>query len=107
MIMKGVLFQKKFVFHKCINVAKLFCAFSDELYYAIGVEPDMKSLDEMTEATKHARYIELLANEVHQSVETVEPIYAYVYSHLEEAAEIKDYVPVFAWRQARALLRQQ
>lgn len=67
----------------------------------------MKSFEELTEAAKHKRYIELLANEVHQPVEAVEPIYDDVYSHLKEVAEIKDYVPVFAWRQARALLRQQ
>lgn len=67
----------------------------------------MKSFEEMTETAKHKRYIELLASEVHQPVEAVEPIYDNIYSHLKEAAEIKDYVPVFAWRQVRALLLQQ
>lgn len=66
----------------------------------------MKTLEEMTEATKHKRYIELLAEEVHQPVERVEPVYDDVYSHLKETAEIKDYVPVFAWRRTRALLMQ-
>jgi len=70
------------------------------------MELDMKSFEEMTESAKHKRYIELLANEVHKPVEVVEPIYDDVYSHLKKEAEIEDYVPVFAWRQARALLRQ-
>lgn len=71
------------------------------------MEPYMKSFEEMTEAAKHKRYIELLANEVHRPIEVVEPVYDDVYHHLKEAAQIKDYIPVFAWRQTRAILMQQ
>lgn len=67
----------------------------------------MKSFEEMTEAAKHKRYVELLANEVHQPVDEVEPVYDDIFSHLKETAEIKDYVPVFAYRQTRALFMQR
>ncbi len=66
----------------------------------------MRTLEEMAEAAKHKRYIELLASEVDQPVERVEPLYDDVYSRLKETAEIKDYVRVLAWRRARALLLQ-
>jgi hypothetical protein len=68
------------------------------------MESLMKSFEEMTEAAKHRRYIEALADEVHQPIERVEPVYDDIYSHLKETADIKDYVPVFAWRRTRALL---
>lgn len=63
----------------------------------------MKSFAEMTEAAKHKRYIELLADQVHQPIDKVAPIYDDIYSYLKEAAFVKDYVPVFAWRRTRAV----
>lgn len=66
----------------------------------------MKSFEEMTEAAKHKRYIELLANEIHQPFDQVEPIYDDIYNYLQETAHIKDYVSVFAWRRTRALFMQ-
>lgn len=66
----------------------------------------MKSFEEMTEAAKHKRYIELLAHEIHQPFEQVEPVYDDIYNYLQETAHIKDYVPVFAWRRTRALFVQ-
>lgn len=67
----------------------------------------MKSLQEMTEAAKHKRYIETLANEVHHPIDEVAPVYEDIYSRLREAAEIKDYVPVFAWRRTRAVFLER
>jgi hypothetical protein len=67
----------------------------------------MKSFEELTEAIKHKRYIEMLANEIHQPLDLVEPVYDNVYSHLQETAEIKDYVSVFAWRKTRAMFMER
>ena len=61
----------------------------------------------MTEVAMHQRYVELLADETNHSVGEVAPIYDSVFSSLKETAEIKDFVPVFAWRRTRALLMQR
>lgn len=67
----------------------------------------MKSLQEMTEAAKHKHYIETLANEVRHTVDEVGPVYDDIYTRLNDAAEIKDYVPVFAWRRTRAIFMER
>lgn len=67
----------------------------------------MKSFDEITEAAKHKHYVELLADETNHSIAEVEPVYEDVYTNLKETAQIKDFVPVFAWRRTRALLMLQ
>lgn len=64
----------------------------------------MQSSEDITEEAKHKRYVELLAEETHQPVSKVESIYDNILSELKETAEIPDYVPVFAWRRARAAL---
>lgn len=67
----------------------------------------MQEFSDLTEQTKHKRYVELLADELDQPVENVESIYGNVLAHLKEKAEIADYVPVFAWRRTRALLARR
>ncbi|WP_228535922.1 DUF3562 domain-containing protein [Noviherbaspirillum malthae] len=64
----------------------------------------MHASTDITEHAKHKRYVELLAEETHRPIEQVELVYGNILSHLKETAEISDYVPVFAWRRARALL---
>lgn len=60
-----------------------------------------------TEAVKHRRYIEILAEEIERPVEDIEPIYDDVMAHLKETAQVADFVPIFAWRRVRALLVQR
>ena len=67
----------------------------------------MKSLQEMNEAAKHQRHIETLASEVHRPIDEVAPVYDDIYSRLKETAEIKDYLPVFAWRRTRAVFMER
>jgi hypothetical protein len=67
----------------------------------------MQESTDLTEQTKHKRYVELLAEELNEPVENVESIYSDVLIHLKEKAEIVDYVPVFAWRRTRALLARR
>ncbi len=57
-----------------------------------------------TEEVKHRRYIEILAEEIHQPVEDVQPVYDDVMAHLKETARVTDFVPIFAWRRVRAIL---
>lgn len=64
----------------------------------------MQPSTDITEQTKHKRYVELLAIETDQPLEQVESVYGDILAHLKETAEISDYVPVFAWRRTRALL---
>ena len=66
----------------------------------------MKSFGELTEAARHRQYLEALAHEIQQPIERVQPVYDDIYMQLKESADIKDYVPVFAWRRTRALLLQ-
>lgn len=67
----------------------------------------MQAFTDLTEQTKHKRYVELLADELNQPVENVESIYSDVLTHLKEKADVTDYVPVFAWRRTRALLARR
>lgn len=64
----------------------------------------MSSTIDPTEHVKHQRYKELLADEMHRPIEDVEPVYDDVMMQLKEAAQITDFVPIFAWRRTRALL---
>lgn len=57
-----------------------------------------------TEEVKHRRYIELLADEIHRPIEDVAPVFDDVMEHLRETADVTDFVPIFAWRRARAIL---
>lgn len=57
-----------------------------------------------TEEVKHKRYIELLADEIQQPIENVAPVFDDVMAHLKETADVTDFVPIFAWRRARAIL---
>lgn len=57
-----------------------------------------------TEEVKHRRYIELLAEEIHQPVESVTPVFDDVMAHLKATADVTDFVPIFAWRRVRAIL---
>lgn len=59
-----------------------------------------------SETVKHHRYIEVLAEEIQRPFEDVEPVYDDVVSHLKETATIGDYIPIFAWRRARDILRR-
>lgn len=67
----------------------------------------MQPSSDITEAAKHKRYIELLAEETDHPPEEVGPVYDDIYTELKKAADIPDYVPVFAWRRARARLMAQ
>lgn len=64
----------------------------------------MQSANDLAEESKQKRLVELLAEETHQPLNEVEPIYGTVLAQLKETAEVPDFVPVFAWRRARALL---
>lgn len=57
-----------------------------------------------TEQIKHKRYIEILADEINRPMEDVEPVYDDVMADLKANAQVVDFVPIFAWRRARALL---
>lgn len=55
---------------------------------------------------KHRRYVETLAQEARRPVEDVDVIYTKVMADLEGSAHVKDFVPIFAWREVRSRLRQ-
>ena len=57
-----------------------------------------------TEQVKHRRYIEILADEISRPVEEVAPVYDDVMADLKASALVADFVPIFAWRRARAIL---
>lgn len=60
-----------------------------------------------SEALKHRRYIEVLAEEIDRPFEDIEPIYDDVMSHLKETAQVTEFVPIFAWRRVRAILSKR
>lgn len=62
------------------------------------------SATDPTQQVKHSRYIELLADEIHRPIEDVAPVFDDVMAHLKETAYVMDFVPIFAWRRARAIL---
>ena len=62
------------------------------------------STTDPTLEVKHRRYIELLADEIHRPIEDVAPVFDDVMEHLKETADVTDFVPIFAWRRARAIL---
>jgi hypothetical protein len=64
----------------------------------------MDANKDISEMAKHKRYVELLAEETHQPIEEVESVYGEILADLKESSDIPDFVPVFAWRRARALL---
>lgn len=64
----------------------------------------MESNTDISEMAKHKRYVELLAEETHQPIEEVETVYGSILADLKETSDVPDFVPVFAWRRARAML---
>lgn len=67
-------------------------------------DPVMRPTISPSEAAKHRRFIEILAEETNRSVEEIAPVYDDVIAHLKERAEVADFVPIFAWRRVREIL---
>ena len=67
----------------------------------------MKNPHPLAEAARHRHFMELLADETHQPVSQIEPLYELVLEQLKGQASIPDFVPVFAWRRTRALLQHR
>ena len=53
----------------------------------------------------HRSYIEAIAEETQRSVPDIASIYAYVLDELESSAEITAYLPIFAWKRVRNILK--
>jgi predicted DCC family thiol-disulfide oxidoreductase YuxK len=62
-----------------------------------------RALNEVT----HRRYIEAISEETKLSISHVVPLYAKVVAGLESTAEITTYVPIFAWRRVKDILKHQ
>ena len=56
------------------------------------------------ERSKHERIIGRLANEVHRSIDEVEPLYEDILSHMKNTASIQDYLPILVSRRVKELL---
>lgn len=56
------------------------------------------------ERSKHLRVIGRLANEVHRSVDEIEPLYEDILAHMKNTASIQDYLPILVSRRVKALL---
>jgi len=67
---------------------------------AIPVSPYTSS----EERSKHLRIIGRLANEVHRSVDEIEPLYEDILAHMKNTASIQDYLPILVSRRVKALL---
>lgn len=66
----------------------------------------MKGTTDPSFEVKHRRYVELLAQEASRPFEDVDAIYSRVMDDLEKSAGVKDFVPIFAWREVRSILRR-
>jgi hypothetical protein len=56
------------------------------------------------ERSKHMRIIGRLANEVHRSIDEVEPLYEDIFAHLKNTARVVDYLPILVSRRVKELL---
>lgn len=56
------------------------------------------------ERSQHMRIIGKLANEVHRSVDEIEPLYEDILSHMKNTASIQDYLPILVSRRVKELL---
>jgi hypothetical protein len=65
----------------------------------------MHPVTEAREQLQHRRYVEVLADEARCSIEDAESVYRDLMIELEASAKIPNFVPIFAWRRARVLLR--
>lgn len=58
------------------------------------------------ERAHHEQAMEALAAELDRDIEEIQVVYESVYVDLASDAKIKDYLPLFVARRARALLRR-
>ena len=63
--------------------------------------------DSPTEQEKHEQAVEALAEEFHRHILEVQEVYERAYIELKSQATVKDFLPVFVARHARAVLRQR
>lgn len=63
--------------------------------------------DSRAEQQKHEQAVEALAEEFHRHVVEVQGVYERAYIELKSRATVKDFLPVFVARHARAVLRQR
>lgn len=57
-----------------------------------------------SESVKHRRYVEVLAEEIQRPYDEIEPLYEDVVYQLKATAHVTEFIPIFAWRRARAIL---
>ena len=67
----------------------------------------MEIYESQAEREQHEQAMEALAQEFHREVQEVQQVYERAYIELKSQATIKDYLPLFVARHARALLRER
>ena len=76
--------------------------------HRIGHEPSAIDIyDSRAEQEKHEQAVAALAAEFRRHIFEVQEVYERAYVELKSRATVKDFLPVFVARHARAVLRQR
>ena len=67
----------------------------------------MDIYETQAEQEQHEQAVEALAEEFHREVIEIQEVYERTYLALKSQATIKNYLPLFVTRQARAILRER
>ena len=58
------------------------------------------------ERARHLHVIELLASELTRSVAEIKPLYEDIFSHMQEVARIRDYLPILVCKRIKSSFKR-